>query len=281
MSDETARQEIGQLLAMIGELPPMPAVASKVLEIASSEDAKVSDVTRLISGDPGLATKVLSTCNSAYYGLSQRVKTLSRAVGLLGFKTVRNLVLVHSMPWKRTGTPSFADKTIWEHAGGAAVAARVIAGIVGDYDPEEALLGGLMHDAGRLALNLVMSEEYEPVLLAVYNREGDSILIEQQLLGFDHTIAGEIVLQKWDFPDNLINIARDHHLPVSQLDHPTMIVQAADEMCWILGQGVKAPDDPLTTVPPALTKLGFSLEQTEELEERVIAGIEQSRDIFG
>jgi HD-like signal output (HDOD) protein len=281
MADETARQEITRLLEMMGDLPPMPAVASKVLEIASSEDARVSDVTRLISSDPGLATKVLSTCNSAYYGLPQRVKTLSRAVGLLGFKTVRNLVLVHSMPWKRSGTPSFADKTIWDHAGGAAVAARVIASIVGGYDPEEALLGGLMHDAGRLALNLIMPEKYEVVLLAVYNREGDSILLEQQHLGFDHAIAGELVLRKWDFPDNLVGIARNHHEPISQLDLPTLIVKAADEMCWILGQGVKAPDEPLATVSPALAKLGFSLAQVEELEERVNVGIEQSRDIFG
>jgi len=281
MPEETARQKVENLLEMMGDLPPMPEVATKVLEVANSEDARVSDVTRLIASDPGLATKVLGTCNSAYYGLPQRVKTLSRAVGLLGFKTVRNLVLVHSLPFNRSGVPGFAEKVIWSHAGGTAVAARILASEVGGVDAEEALLGGLIHDAGRLALNLIMPEKYEKVLLKIYNREGDSTAIETDLLGFDHTLAGQLVMRKWGLPDSLVSIVRDHHNPIEELDPPVLIVRAADEVSWILGQGVKAEEESMSELPPALTALGFTLESFDKLEEKVSVGMEQSRDIFG
>ncbi len=281
MSENSAREQVSKLLEMMGDIPPMPEVANKILEVANSEDARVADVTRLIASDPGLASKVLSTCNSAYYGLPQRVKTLSRAVGLLGFKTVRNLVLVHSLPFKQSGTPGFADKVIWSHAGGTAVAARILAGMIKGLDPEEALLGGLMHDAGRLALNLIMPEAYEEVLLKIYNREQDSVEAEQELLAIDHTIAGEMVLRKWDFPENLIAVARNHHNPVDELDKMTLVIRAADEISWILGQGVKAEEGSLDELPPALIKLGYTVESFDKLEEKVSTGIEQSRDIFG
>ena len=136
MHEEEPRLEVERLVELLGDLPTMPAVATKILRVAGSEDANIADVTRLIASDQGLASKILSTCNSPYYGLPQRVKTLSRAVALLGFKSVRNLVLVHSLPWKRSSTPTFADEAIFAHAGATAMAARVIAGMVGRADPE-------------------------------------------------------------------------------------------------------------------------------------------------
>lgn len=280
MPEDKSRAEVERLIELMGDLPTMPAVASKILRVAGSEDASISDVTRLIASDQGLASKILSTCNSAYYGLPQRVKTLSRAVALLGFKSVRNLVLVHSLPWKRSSTPTFADKAIFAHAGATAMAARVIAGLTGRMDPEEALLGGLLHDSGRLALNLAAHETYEPVMHAIYNLEGESVELERRMLGFDHTHAGEVILRKWSFPEDLVRVARTHHDPLETLEPNVLVVRAADELSRITGQGVRAPAEPVTAVPPALRSLGFDLPDLEQLERRVAQAIEQSKDIF-
>ncbi len=281
MPGQIPRAELEKLLDLLGDIPPMPSVAIKVLKVASSEFAQVSDLTRLISVDQGLASKVLSTCNSAYYGLPQRVKTLNRAVALLGFKSVRNLVLVHSLPWKRGGTPRFADQMIFEHAAAVAVASRGIAAHTGRVDPEEALLGGLMHDAGRLALNLLKPEEYEPVARQIYDQEGESVALEQSALGVDHTAAGELVLRRWSFPEELVRVARDHHDPPEGLADLTLVVRAADEAAHLFGKGVKAPDEPPDAVPPALAVLGWERGDLESLHERIDQMIEQSQDIFG
>ncbi len=272
--------EAQRLVDLLGDIPTMPAVATKVLKVASSEDATVADVTRLIASDQGLASKVLSTCNSAYYGLPQRVKTLSRAVALLGFKSVRNLVLVHSLPWKRASTPAFADQMIFDHAAATAVCARLIGALTGACDAEEALLGGLMHDTGRLAFNLVFPEEYEPVLKAFYNREGSSVDLERKAFGIDHTRVGEQVMRKWSFPDDLVHVAKAHHDPPDQHNPLTLVVCAANELSHLLGRGIKAPYEPPEELPAGLDRLGFGAKDLESLEERAQQAMEQSRDIF-
>jgi putative nucleotidyltransferase with HDIG domain len=281
MAAEMSKQQIDKMLEMLADLPSLPAVATKVLQVASSEDATAADITRLISVDQGLASKILGTCNSAFYGLPQRVKTLSQAVALLGFKAVRNLVLVQSLPWKRAEQKSFADEAIWVHGAAVATTSRVLAGQTGRCDPEEALLAGLMHDTGRLALNQLLKEKFEPVMNAIYNREEDSITVERELVGIDHTVFGEKVLEKWSFPDEMVRVARDHHQPAGQLDGLTLIVRAADELAWLMGKGVREPEQPPTEVPPALSILGVSLGDLDALEERVAAALEQARDLFG
>ncbi len=280
MSADASRQRLEKMIEVLGDIPPMPSVATKILRVASSEFAQVAEVTRLIGVDPGLASKVLSTCNSAYYGLPHQVKTLSRAVALLGFRAVRNLVLVHSLPWKRSGTPTFAEQTIWTHSAACAIAGRLIASELGEVDPEEGLLGGLMHDAGRLAMNLMMPEEYELVIREIYNQGGPGLEIEQEKFGADHTVAGQIVLEKWNFPDELVAMARDHHKPPDQLPPQVLVTRGADEMAHLMGYGARKPDKPPMETPAGLAALGYALADLPGLEERIETALEQGQDIF-
>ncbi|MCK4304951.1 MAG: HDOD domain-containing protein [Candidatus Eisenbacteria sp.] len=281
MPGETPKQELEQLVELLGDIPPMPSVATKILEIANSETVNVADVTRLIAMDQGLTSKLLATCNSPYYGLRQKVKTLSRAVGLLGFKAVRNLVLVHSLPWNRSARPLFTEQIIRVHAAATAIVARDLAGQTGTADPEEAMLGGLMHDTGRLALNIIMPEAYEPVLRSIYNREGDSIALETKAIGTDHTVAGGLVLEKWSFPEELIHVARHHHDPPADLNPLTAIVRAADEIALLMNYGAKELTEAPTELPSGMIHLGFKLKDISELEERFSDSMEQGRVVFG
>jgi HD-like signal output (HDOD) protein len=273
--------QIDHFLENLGGIPPIPAVARKVLRLAGSEDARLADIARLIATDQGLATQILRTCNSAYFGIPHRVKSLSRAVSLLGFKSVRNLVVIHSLPRRRTGNPTFAETAIWTHSAGGSIAARLLALETQAVDPEEAMLGGLIHDAGRLVLNLLIPDHYEPVMRAVYNREGRSMELERQALGIDHTLVGEAVLHKWNFPKELIETVRHHHDPPDGLDALTLVVQAANDELWNLGLGVREPAEPPTEPSPALAKLGYTAAELPELEERLREAMETGKEFFG
>ncbi|MCK4412086.1 MAG: HDOD domain-containing protein [Candidatus Eisenbacteria sp.] len=280
-TDKKKLIQIDQFLEKLGGIPPIPAVARKVLRLAGSDDARLADIARLIATDQGLATQILRMCNSAYYGIPHRVKSLSRAVALLGFKSVRNLVVIHSLPRRRSGTPTFAEAAIWTHSTAGAIVARLLALETQAADPEEAMLGGLIHDTGRLVLNMLIPDHYEPVMRAIYNREGPSVEIEREAMGIDHTTVGEAVLRKWNFPDELVDTVRRHHDASDTLDPLTLIVQAANEELWILGMGVREPAEPVTELPPALGRLGYSLEELPELEERMRAAMESGKEFFG
>jgi len=273
--------DIDQILERLGGIPPIPAVASRVLKIAGSENARLADLARLIASDQGLATQVLRTCNSAYYGIPQRVNSLSRAIALLGFKSVRNLVVIHSLPRHRGAAPSFAETQIWTHSCSGAIGARLLAEMTTRCDPEEAMLGGLIHDSGRLILNMMIAEKYEPVMRAIYNRAGSSVVLERESLGLDHTQVGEAVLRRWNFPDELVHVVRHHHDDPASMDALTLVVAAADDLLWQMGLGVLEPREPAAQAPPALAQLGFRADDLGVLEEKMRGALEAGRDIFG
>src|ERR1051326_3566235 len=77
----------------LADLPPLPAVVTRIMQTVNDPDTSAEDLNKLISMDQGLASKVLRIVNSSYYGFPKRISTITHAVVILGFNTVRNLVL--------------------------------------------------------------------------------------------------------------------------------------------------------------------------------------------
>src|SRR5437762_12970437 len=77
----------------LADLPPLPAVVTRIMETVNNPDTSANDLNKLIAMDQGLSSKVLRIVNSAYYGFPKRISTLTQAVVILGYTTVRNLVL--------------------------------------------------------------------------------------------------------------------------------------------------------------------------------------------
>src|SRR5882724_11033108 len=75
----------------LADLPPLPAVVMRIMETVNNPDTSAEDLNRLISMDQGLSSKVLRIVNSSYYGFPKRISTITHAVVILGFNTVRNL----------------------------------------------------------------------------------------------------------------------------------------------------------------------------------------------
>src|SRR3954470_23804320 len=96
LSEESARKIISKLK----DLPTLPQVVAKVMQIVSNPMASASDLNEVISVDQALTAKVLRLANSSYYGFPQEITTIAQAVVILGFNTIRNLALsvsVHKM----------------------------------------------------------------------------------------------------------------------------------------------------------------------------------------
>ncbi|MFH1144570.1 MAG: HDOD domain-containing protein [Candidatus Eisenbacteria bacterium] len=164
---------------------------------------------------------------------------------------------------------------------GGAVIARSLAVDRRTADPEEAMLAGLIHDAGRLVLNLLMPEHYEPVMRSIYNREGASTEIERRAFGFDHALVGRLVLEKWNFPDDLIRAVERHHEDLAGMDALTRTVRATDELLWLMGFGVREATEPPSVMPPALAAFGYTLEDLSAQEEHLRAAVHSGNEFFG
>ncbi|MCR9076926.1 MAG: HDOD domain-containing protein, partial [bacterium] len=187
---------------MCPNLPSLPAVAVRLLELTSDPDVAMSDIAKLVQQDQALAAKVLKTVNSSFYGLSSPCSSIDRAMGYLGLNTVKSLVLGFSLVETTKSVESDFDlESHWRRAIVGATGARIIAKRIGGLDPEDAFTASLFQDMGMLAFFMSLRDEYVASLAGVSHNN----LCGQELevFGFDHTRVGSELALRWKLPRDI------------------------------------------------------------------------------
>lgn len=228
---------------MIEEARGLPALASVITNVMSAviEETSAREIAAIVEKDSSVTARILKVINSAFYGLSGHVSTVSQAVPLLGIQVVKNIVLTFSVldifpEEKRDG---FDFQKLWEHSFATAVASRLIAKHVEYGDCEEALVAGLLHDIGLLIFTKHGLEEYKQVLCKCEESGRPVTDIEVEIMGITHAETGALLAEKWKLPEILVVPIRYHHheiLPEEmhrQSRLLTNIVSIADVMCQV------------------------------------------------
>ncbi len=238
------------LINKVGDLKVLPFVARKLLETLNDESCSIDDLSSVIEKDQTIAARVLKISNSALYGLRHEVTSLNQALLILGFKTIRSMVLSVSTRslYKNFG---MKEKILWDHSVGAGIAAKMISAGFGSEVGEVSFVGGLMHDFGKVVMNNETPDEFAEVMMKIYNEDVDSIKAETDKYGYNHAEIGAGVVEKWGFAPLLVNILKDHHLnniKLADVKDPVVakaiaITNLADHVCKVLGIGYRNPDD--------------------------------------
>jgi two-component system, cell cycle response regulator len=195
-------------------LPSLPGVAMRILELTRDPNVSVNKIAEAVQSDPALATKVLRTVNSSFYGLTTPCPSISRAMALLGMTTVKSIVLSFSLVdfAKKLGLDGKLDMTVyWRRALFSAGGARAFAQRTRTCDPEEAFVGALIGDIGVLASCMVLKDEYVRVLDAAGENHDELPAIERSKLGMDHAQIGAELGRRWKLPAQLIASMEFHH----------------------------------------------------------------------
>lgn len=209
---------IGQLEKILScpNLPTPPAVALRVLEKSRDPGVSLDEIARLVESDLGLASRVLRTVNSSFYGLPQPCGSLSRALNLLGLKTVKLLVLgfsVVDMTPRAQCQVGFDFQRYWRRTFCCAAGAKQIATLVGATNPDEAMTAGLFQDMGVIALWSTMEDEYAEIYAGHEDDHSQLSNWERRLLGFCHAELGAALAKKWRLPDEAVAAIEFHHAP--------------------------------------------------------------------
>lgn len=237
-------QEIAQaILKEVKDLPPFSVVANRALKLTNDPRSSAIDISRVISYDPAFTARVLRMANSAYYGFARKVTTVSDAIVILGYETLKSVVLALTLQ-------KFYDRDIkgyglekgdmWKHSVGCALASRMIATKVKYKSVEEAFVSGLLHDVGKTILNQFVRDELDKIIeLSIANGLSFSES-EKEILGFDHQDIGAKVAEKWNFNEKIAEAIKCHHRPEKAYRDPelTAIVHVADFICLSLGLGI-------------------------------------------
>lgn len=231
--------EVLRLLSEAESLPALPTVVHAVTRRITNPRTSAAEVGRLLAHDQALTARVLRLANSAFYALREPVKNPEHAVVLMGFSTVRAIILKASI---FSAFDLASAKPFWLHALGAACSASAIARVSGLGRPEDAFVMGLLHDLGKLALMRFLPEQHA-LIRAEVEREGGLVRdAERRVLGCDHAVVGRFLCEHWSLPaDYRMAIAAHHDLDRSDDDHRpwAALVQLADVMArsLLIGNG--------------------------------------------
>jgi HD-like signal output (HDOD) protein len=235
-----------ELLAEVDRIPALPAVVQKILTLAGSMSSTAQDMEDLIRQDMVIAGRLLKLVNSPFYGLSKSVSSIAQAVSIVGFSSLKSLVMAASTANLMTVDLScygFKSDGLWKNSIVTAALARDIAKRCGiDKDEaEEFFLAGLMRDVGMLVLGPILAKNN--VALRKQSGNKDDILTrERRAIGFDHCWAGERVADKWRLPADLALAIGKHHRIPSLLSDQQMkrlaTVRLAERLAYAASAGV-------------------------------------------
>lgn len=260
------------LVGRIRTFPSIPSIYMEVLRELNSPDGSTQRVGEIIAKDLAMTTKVMQVLNSAFYALPRKITDLNEAVGILGFETVKSLVLCIQLfsQYDKVKPIFFSIDRLWKHSNAVARSAREIAMLeTGETSvADDAFMAGLLHDIGKLVLVSNFDEQYQRAHTVALSTHTPQYQVEQEIFGVGHSDIGAYLLGLWGLPLSMIEAAAWHHSPARCSDKvfsPLTAVHIANAI-----ENEASPDrdvnDSSLLDMPYLTQLGLS-ERVDEWRE--------------
>ncbi|QLA15352.1 HDOD domain-containing protein [Desulfolutivibrio sulfoxidireducens] len=223
MNHERGQRFLLDLPSLRLDLPFSPILLEKLFTLTGEGSmAPPGDIADTLAKDQGLTAKILTMANSAFYGLQSEVRTVHRAVTVLGLNEIRTLVLAlgvkhlaasHKLP------PAFDVPAYFEHQLAVGLTAKELSPLLGVADADNLFTAGVLHDLGKLLTAQHRPDDW----LAIESLcAAENILYhpaEERYWGLDHGLIGAMVLKSWNLPAELTEPVNWHHVPTHSPTH--------------------------------------------------------------
>ncbi|WP_322795103.1 HDOD domain-containing protein [Tepidiforma sp.] len=249
MGEPGAQNATVDVVAAVEALPPLPAVALRVMQVAQDPKASASDLALVVSSDPGLSSRILRVVNSAAYRRMREITSVQQALVTIGFVQARNLAISGAIAGAYAPdalNALFRVETFWRHSIAVAFKAAEYAGRGRRVDVPSAFTAGIVHNMGRLALYYKDPALVDQAVARAVAEDRTLEEIELNELGFDHAAAGALLARKWKLPEPICEAIGRHHEPLETDQTLAGCVAMADR--YVVGNGLL----PGYVVPPAV-----------------------------
>jgi HD-like signal output (HDOD) protein len=235
--------QLDELAARAQALYSRPTVAMELVRLAEEPRVDGKALRDCVAQDPALACKILRVVNSSLFGLNRPVGDLNQAIGLLGIKPLKLLVLGFSLPDSLFAEVAARElRWYWTNTLTRAVAARLIAEQLWRQPGDEAFIAGLLQDIGILVLLRELGEPYVRFLTGVIEERCHLASLERDTIGFDHIQLSAALLRRWQLPSRLVDaieapkrMARLARMDSPEADLP-QVLHLADLLMQLVGQ---------------------------------------------
>ncbi len=276
---ETSGDELATVLTRISTLPTPTKVYQQVTAMLSDPKTAAKDIAEVVSADQAITARLLKMVNSPFYGFAEQVTTVSRAITIVGFESLRNLILASSLmdlfTTKHKAHAFFNLELLWVHCLATGVAARAIAKKRGHgSEGEEYLVAGLMHDLGKAVLLQYFPEKVDDILQYVRTQKCLFRDGEHHVLQSDHAVIGMAVAEQWGLPAPLRDAIAHHHTPMEANDPVrASTIHLADIIARALLLGSGGDRDMPALDSEAYKLLGLDDQKLQEIMRDVDKGL--------
>ncbi len=207
--------EVQELFETDVQIPSLPTVYYEFKEAMDNPEGSFDEISSVIATDPGLSARLLRIVNSAYFGFSSQIETISHAIGVIGLEQLNNLVIATVIMERFKGIPDSVMnmESFWKHSIACGLAAKIISSHREEINTEKFFVAGMLHDIGRLII--AMTAPFN--ILSVFMRcKSENIPLQQSekdIMGFTHADVGKHLLKTWNLPVFHQEVVGNHHQP--------------------------------------------------------------------
>ena len=217
--DASSQNIEDRVVDCVDQLPVLPVHILELRQLTANPDVNFKQIVPILNKDPGLTADLLKIVNSARYGLRERIGTIDQAILFFGMRNfVEYIALTFAENALRKTFAKMPDISVYfDHATQISIQTRNIAAMAGirHQDQETLTMAGLLHDVGRLVLQLITQTEGVRLLSDRPAADMEAIVLnEQERWGIDHCVVGSRICNKWRFPELFESRIRWHHKPV-------------------------------------------------------------------
>ncbi len=226
--------KLDDLLRTDSELASLPEIYIRVSDLLDNDNSTATQIGHVVETDPALTSRILKMVNSAFYGYSNRIASISQSITILGRDRLRQILIgsVLGGIFGKMSSPVLPMKDYWYHSVKSALLSRELGKASSLSEISDVLFtAGLLHELGRLILSHKLPDHYQQVLDAMQTGSAEICATEQQVFGYDHCAVGEAFIRKWGLPEVLAVTTRFHHQPDeanSEHDEEVLLVYLAN-----------------------------------------------------
>ncbi|MFN8547959.1 MAG: HDOD domain-containing protein [Candidatus Eisenbacteria bacterium] len=282
-TDPLLKEKVRPVLNRVDNLPTLPPVVTRILSLVEDPKATGQQVAEAVSMDQAMVASILKIVNSPFYGLNRRISSISHAILLLGFRTIRNMALSATLLNTFGGsaqTKRFDRGLFWRHSIGCATTARSPCQTASTSRSR----GGVPRRArarqvGRIIFDHYFSADFAKLLDRALAGGADLILLERETFGLDHAEVGRLMAQRWNFPAGVTEAIACHHEPSRARQAPQLcaLIHAADELSH--RTQLQEGSDPLPRGPfdpSVIERIGFTDEMKESFQAELEGELEKA-----
>lgn len=262
----------------------LPLVAIRLNRLIADDNSTMHDFEAMIKMDPTLVLRLLRVANSPYFGLRQKVSSISRAVVIIGINNLRNMIMTDSLKiiFKETQpTAAFSRNRLWLHCAAVAICSQMIMERIFGQNGEDAFLCGILHDIGMIVEDQTAHDLFAKVC-EVHDDHSVSITIsEKEIIGTDHCEIGYRLANDWHLPAEICKGIQQHHQQLDRISPSSLtgVIQMADSIVSMLNYpaipGMKA-----LLSPPLTEQIRDNVKEYKALARDLPEEMSRAKDLY-